>query len=213
MKGLSILCLSLSRDCSSQGFTHFYFFFSTQRGKMWPWIASLLSQSFDKKVKKKKYFCWLFLKLKATYNISHLRSCLALSLCSVYCKWMMHLCICILFFYVVYWNGKLNWFQVCVWVRQSAFFLFGVYVLGVKLAQWLMLFRRWVRVCVFVWKREDNKSGTSFYMNLPCCSAQTLTYHFNFILIHKRPIYAPSHTYLCISTHWHAHRSVATVTP
>lgn len=192
----------------------FFFFFckSTKRGTMWPWIASLLSQSFDRKVKKKNLsvgFSWSW----RPHTISHISDPVWLShfVLSIVNGW----CICVYVFFnffVVYWNGKLNWFQVCVWVRQSAFFYLVSMCWGLNWhSDSCFLDREWECVCLY--ERGRIKSGTSFYMNLPCCSARTLTHHFNFILIHKCQNVCPLSLYLCISTHWHAHRSVATVTP
>lgn len=105
---------SLSQDYASLKVSLSLFFLnSTQRGKMWPWIASLLSQSYDRKVKRKeKIFLLAFLEVEGrTSYINPDRFC---PFVSMDCKYTVIGNMLKMFLIMLYWNDKLNWLGMCV---------------------------------------------------------------------------------------------------
>lgn len=117
-----------------------------------------------------------------------------------------------MFLIMLFWNDKLNWLGMCVSKNNVQFCLVST-CWGLNWHSDSCFFdSEWECVCLY--EREIiSQSLACICMNLPYCSAQALTHHFNFILVHKRPNVYPLSLYLCISTHSHAHHPVATVTP
>lgn len=183
----------------------FFFFFckSTQRGTMWPWIASLLSQSFDRKVKKKNLsvgFSWSW----RPHTISHISDPVWLSH-FVLSIWMnLWICVYVFFFLccVLKWQTKLI-SGMCVSEAECFFYLVST-CWGLNWhSDSCFLDSEWECVCLYERGRIISQALASTWI-YPAAQHglwHTISISYSFI---NAQMYAPSHC-TCVYPHTDTH--------